>query len=499
MKRVVVGILTCLVGALWPTTCLASETPAEPHSAMVAPFVVLLLAIALMPFIHKHHWENHYPKVAIGLGLISALYYVFILHNAARMLTSMIEYVGFIALIGSLFVIAGGIHINMTGRSTPTVNTGLLALAAVLANLIGTTGASMLMIRPFLRINKYRVAAYHVVFFIFIVSNIGGALTPIGDPPLFLGYLKGVPFLWLLTKPTVVLAWLICVGALLVLFFVIDSMNFRKHRQEVTQAAEDRVELEGTHNFLWLFVIIGLVLVQRAEWVKLIEPRPVIAAMGEVFGWGAQKAAESFTTVVIAVLMVGVACLAYKYANKNALRENEFNFGPIREVGFLFIGIFATMVPALDLLEKHAGDLGITTVGQFFWGSGALSSVLDNAPTYLNFLTAAFGLQHLSLENPVHVQALLQPNIVNQYTAQQLIDLGLHKLDGNAWQYVVAISLGSVFFGANTYIGNGPNFMVKSIAEASGVKCPSFFGYVVKYSLPILLPLFAAVWWIFLR
>ena len=466
---------------------------------MVAPFVVLLLAIALMPFIHKHHWENHYPKVAIGLGLVTVFYYVVVLRNAPRMLTSMIEYTSFIALIGSLFVVAGGIHINMTGRSTPAVNTGLLALGAILANLIGTTGASMLLIRPFLRINKYRVAAYHVVFFIFIVSNIGGALTPIGDPPLFLGYLKGVPFFWLLTKPAVVLAWLLCCGALLALFFVIDSLNFRKHRQDVDKPAEDRVELEGTHNFIWLFVIIGLVLVQKAEWLKSVEHWPMLASMGDVFGWGAQKAAESFTTVAVAVLMIGVACLAYKYANKDALRENEFTFGPIREVAFLFVGIFATMVPALDLLEKHAGDLGITTAGQFFWGSGALSSVLDNAPTYLNFLTAAFGLQHLSLENPVHVQALLHPEIVNQYTAQQLIDLGLHKLDLNAWQYIVAISLGSVFFGANTYIGNGPNFMVKSIAEASGVKCPSFFGYVVKYTLPILIPLFALVWWLFLR
>src|ERR1035441_8008176 len=169
----------------------------EPHLAMVAPFVLLLLAIALLPFILKHHWENHYPKVAIGLGLITVAYYVVVLHNAPRMLLSLVEYVGFMALIGSLYVIAGGIHINMSGRSTPAVNTGLLALGAILANLIGTTGASMLLIRPFLQINKQRVAPYHVVFFIFLVSNIGGALTPIGDPPLFLGYLKGVPFFWL--------------------------------------------------------------------------------------------------------------------------------------------------------------------------------------------------------------------------------------------------------------------------------------------------------------
>ena len=446
---------------------------------MVAPFVLLLAAIALMPFVAKHWWEHNFQKVSIGLGLLVVLYYVFVLHNAPRMLTTAVEYCGFIALIGSLFVIAGGIHINMTGRSTPAVNTGMLALGAILANLIGTTGASMLLIRPFLRINKYRVAPFQVVFFIFIVSNVGGALTPIGDPPLFLGYLKGVPFFWLLTKPNVLLAWLLTVGVLLTLFFVLDTLNYRQHKPAAQEEAKDRIELEGTHNFIWLFVIIGLVLVQKAEFLKSLEQLPVFASMGDVFGWGPQKAAESFTAVVIAGLMIGTACLAYKFANPDALKENEFNFGPVREVGFLFVGIFATMVPALDLLEKHAGDLGITSVRQFYWGSGALSSVLDNAPTYLNFLTAAMGLQHLSLEIPA--------NVANILTSPTLS------------QYVVAVSLGSVFFGANTYIGNGPNFMVKSIAETAGVKCPSFFGYIFKYSLPILIPIFTVVALLFLR
>ena len=469
----------------------------EPSAWMVLPFVFLLLAIALMPFIHQHHWEKHYPKVSIGLGLITAVYYVAVLHNSPRMVTTLVEYAGFLALIGSLFVIAGGIHINMTGRSTPAVNTGLLAIGAILANLIGTTGASILLIRPFLRINKSRVAPYHVVFFIFLVSNIGGALTPIGDPPLFLGYLKGVPFFWLLTKPAVVLAWLLCVGALLALFFLIDALHCRGHEPPPEEPARDRIELEGSHNFIFLFVIIGLVLVQKADWLKQLEHLGVFIAMGDALRWGAAKAADSFVTVVIAALMAATAGIAYKCASQDALRENEFSFGPLREVGFLFVGIFLTMVPALDLLEKHAGDLGITTVRQFYWGTGILSSVLDNAPTYLNFLTAAFGLQHLSLENPVHVQALLHPDLLNQYSPQQLIDLGLHKLDPKAFEYIIAVSLGAVFFGAATYIGNGPNFMVKSIAESAGVNPPSFFGYVFKYTLPILVPLFALVsWWL---
>ena len=426
----------------------------EPHPFMVAPFAILLLAIAFMPFIHKHHWENHYPKVSIGLGLVTVLYYLVVLHNGPRILTSMIEYAGFMALVGSLFVVAGGIHINMTGRSTPAVNTGMLALGAILANLIGTTGASMVLIRPFLRINRCRVAPYHVVFFIFIVSNIGGALTPIGDPPLFLGYLKGVPFFWLLTKANVVLAWLLCVGVLLTLFFVLDTRNFNRHN--VAPAREPATvrwgDIKGARNFVWLAVIIGLVLLQKLA--------------GR---WGAAASAA---------LMIGVAVVAHRFGDRDAQRENEFNFAPIREVGFLFAGIFATMVPALDLLERHAASLGITTVRQFFWGSGVLSSLLDNVPTYLNFLTAAFGLQHLSLENPSHMQAVLADPLL--------------------WKYIVAVSLGSVFFGACSYIGNGPNFMVKSIAESSGVKCPSFFGYIVKYTLPILIPLFALVSWLFI-
>jgi Na+/H+ antiporter NhaD/arsenite permease-like protein len=427
----------------------------EPHLLMVAPFVILLLAIAFMPFIHKHHWENHYPEVSIGLGLVTVLYYLIVLHNGLRMVASMIEYVKFMALIGSLFVVAGGIHINMTGRSTPAINTGMLALGAILANFIGTTGASMVLIRPFLRINKYRIAPYHVVFFIFIVSNIGGVLTPIGDPPLFLGYLNGVPFLWLLKIPQVVLAWLLCVGALLALFFVLDTRNFNRHGIAPAHepAAVRRIEVKGARNFVWLAAIIGLVLLQK------------IAGR-----WGAAASA---------VLMIGVAIVAHRFGGRDARRENEFDFAPLREVGFLFAGVFATMVPALDLLERHAASLGITTVRQFFWGSGVLSSLLDNVPTYLNFLTAAFGLQHLSLGNPSHMQTVLADPLL--------------------WKYIVAVSLGSVFFGACTYIGNGPNFMVKSIAESSGVKCPSFFGYTIRYTLPILIPLFALISWLFIR
>jgi len=466
------------VTALGPLL-LAASPAAEPHPLMVTPFIVLLLCIALMPFIHKHHWENHYPKVAIGFGLVTAFYYVVILHNAPRMLASLIEYAGFMALIGSLFVIAGGIHVNISGRATPAVNTGLLALGAVIANLIGTTGASMLLIRPYLRINQGRVAPYHVVFFIFLVGNIGGALTPIGDPPLFLGYLKGVPFFWLMKSTAIVLSWLLCTGVLLALFFIIDSGNPQRNEAGPEAAGENHVSIQGSRNFLWLGVILALVLVQKAEWLHQLEHSALAAEVGRVMAWDSAKATENIVTLIVAALMILAAWVAYRFADRSALTSNAFDFGPVREVGFLFVGIFATMVPALDLLEHHAAAVGITTVRQFYWGTGALSSVLDNAPTYLNFLAAAFGLHNLSLEDPAHMQAMLA--------------------DAATARYIVAVSLGAVFFGAVTYIGNGPNFMVKSIAESNGVKCPSFFGYVLKYALPILTPLFAVVAWLFLR
>ncbi len=266
----------------------------------------------------------------------------------------------------------------------------------------------------------------------------------------------------------------------LALFFAIDSSNFRRHKTAPAKLTSDRIELAGSHNFLWLFVIIALVLAQKAEWLKGVEHWSAMASLGDALGWTAGRTAECFIMLLIALLMIGTASLSYRFANQGALKENRFSFAPLREVGFLFVGIFATMVPALDLLEKHAADIGITTVRQFYWGSGLLSAMLDNAPTYLNFLTAAFGLQGLSLENPAHV------------------DLMLHG-KAHAALYVIAVSLGSVFFGAVSYIGNGPNFMVKSIAESAGVKCPSFFGYVFKYALPILIPLLAIVSWLFLR
>jgi Na+/H+ antiporter NhaD/arsenite permease-like protein len=421
-------------------TLLAAATSADPHLAMILPFVLMLLAIALMPFINLHWWERHFPKVAISLGAVTTVYYVFVLGNAGRMLHVAHEYVSFIGFIGSLFVVAGGIHIDVKGEAKPWVNCLFLFSGAVLANIIGTTGASMLLIRPWMRMNKYRITAFHIVFFIFIVSNVGGCLTPIGDPPLFLGYIKGVPFWWVLQKCWI--AWGIAVAGLIAIFYAFDRRNFLRAPREIREAETQREiwKIEGRRNVGFLALILAAVFIKQPPGFS--ETLMVAAAVGSWFA-----------------------------TPKRVHDANGFNFHPIREVAWLFVGIFATMVPALDYLEIHARELGLNSEMKFFWLTGLLSGALDNAPTYLTFLAAAMGLHDLSLNNPEHVR--------------QLVATHDHEL--------IAISLGAVFFGAMTYIGNGPNFMVKSISQQAGVKTPGFFAYLLKYAVPILIPLMVLI------
>ncbi len=419
---------------------LAAGATPEPHPGMIVPFVLLLAAIATGPFINKHWWEQHYPKVAVGLGLITTLYYVLALNAPERMLHVAHEYVSFIALIGSLFVVSGGIHIRVKGEATPEINCVFLLVGAVLANFIGTTGASMLLIRPWIRMNKYRITAFHIVFFIFIVSNVGGCLTPIGDPPLFLGYLRGVPFWWTLEKCWE--AWLVAVLGLIAIFYAFDRRNFLRAPKPVRdkETAHETWQVAGWHNLGFLGLILAAVFLRSPP--------------------GLSEA-----------LMVAAAVGSYFTTPRPVHHANDFTFAPVKEVAWLFVGIFATMVPALDYLEQHAGALGLNSEMKFYWFTGALSGVLDNAPTYLTFLAAAMGRQHLSLSNPADMTTFIAQHD--------------HEL--------IAISLGAVFFGAMTYIGNGPNFMVKSIAEAAKVKTPSFGEYFFRYALPILLPLFALI------
>ncbi|MGD0036213.1 MAG: sodium:proton antiporter [Bacteroidota bacterium] len=436
----------------------------------ITPFILVLLSIAVMPFINRNWWEKYYRFVVCILALIVVFYYVFSLHNSPRLFLTSYEYISFISIIGSLFVVSGGIHVRLRGKSTPVGNVALLATGAVVANIIGTTGASILLIRPFLRINKYRIKGYHVVFFIFLVSNIGGALTPIGDPPLFLGFLKGVPFFWIITHVSTI--WILTIGMILLVFYVMDVYNFQKESIRIKKSAEeiDEPEVSGLHNIIFLLIIIAAVFIES--------PAPLM--LREVIMWGAALA--SFLTT-----------------KKEIHQKNNFNFVPLKEVAILFAGIFATMIPALDWLQLNAASIGIVTPGQYFWGSGILSSVLDNVPTYLNFLTAAFGLHGANVDNVQHMNLVLGLTTPSAAGLPNPLHAGAMEITSQTWRYVQAISISAVFFGANTYIGNGPNFMVKSIAEQSGVQCPSFFGYIFKYSLPILIPIFACIWYLFFR
>jgi Na+/H+ antiporter NhaD/arsenite permease-like protein len=415
-----------------------------PNPLWILPFLALLVAIALMPLLAERWWQRYYFLLPFPLGAAVVGYYYWGLDNLPRMALSGMEYVSFICLIGSLFVVAGGIHITFKGEAIPRQNTFLLGLGAVIANFLGTTGASMLLVRPFIRMNKWRFSPYHIVFFIFIVANGGGALTPIGDPPLFLGYLKGVPFFWVFTH--LWLKWLVGVGVLLAIFYFVDRQNYLRASVAARAEAErhDVTRVEGLSNLFFLAIILGAVFIQKPLFLR--EALMLVAALG-----------------------------SYMTTPKTLHGRNAFTFHPIIEVAVLFVGIFATMVPALDWLEVNAATIGLTAPGGFYWGCGILSSVLDNAPTYLNFLTAAMGTFHLNLEDPSHMQIFITEHA----------------------RFLEAVSLSAVFFGAATYIGNGPNFMVKSIAEHAGVKVPSFIGYVFRFSIPILLPILILLWLVF--
>lgn len=414
---------------------------------MTIPFIALLGAIAVAPFINRHWWEKNYPVVSTALGAIVVAYYLFFLHNGPRVLLTLHEYISFIVLIGSLFVVSGGIHFQLKGKAEPSTNVLLLAFGALISNIVGTTGASMLLIRPYIRVNKFRMKPFHIVFFIFIVSNVGGALTPIGDPPLFLGYLKGIPFFWVVENTWPM--WALALAALLGVFYALDSYSFHHESRSKQKDALEHHEhgsFDGLGNIGFLMAILVGVFIEH----------PL----------GAREA-----------IMAAAAAGSYFTTSRHIYEKNNFNFEPIREVAILFLGIFATMMPALDWLQVNAQSLGFTTPAHYYWASGALSSFLDNAPTYLNFLTASFGLFNLNIDDPAHVTEFLV----------------------KYWHYIQAISIGAVFFGACTYIGNGPNFMVKSIAEQSGVKMPSFFGYIVRYTLPVLIPIYALIWIVFFR
>ena len=434
----------------------------EVWLALVAPFVLLLVLIATMPLIHSRFWHAYFPDAAFFLGAIVVAYYAagYGHHGREQLLHAAQEYYAFIALVGGLYVASGGVLIDLRGQGRPWSNTVLLAVGALAANLVGTTGASVLLIRPFIRFNRGRLRPMHVVLFIFIVSNCGGCLTPIGDPPLYLGYLKGVPFAWTLTH--LPLNWLVTVVPLLALFFAMDSYYRRAHsRRNVqhTDAPEPQLyrrphglpmTLQGRTGIMCLvLIVLGVFiepLLRRAGWTGHFP--------------------------VGATFQIIVAAVAYFASDRWLYRANEFSFFPVKEVGLLFLGIFATMVPALAYLAAHGPALNVRTPTQFYFLTGLLSAVLDNAPTYMNFLQLAVGDAELTRET-----------------------IGTRLLTGDGARLLAAISTGAVFFGAMTYIGNGPNFMVRAIAESAGVRMPSFLGYLMRAGA-VLLPVLVLHWWI---
>jgi Na+/H+ antiporter NhaD/arsenite permease-like protein len=443
----------------------------------VLPFAGILLSIALCPLLTPRFWHHHYGKVSAFWALVFAIPFIYVFRQAAVfevLHIYLIDYIPFIILLWALFTIAGGIVVTGSLVGTPLVNTVMLLIGTVLASWVGTTGASMVMIRPVLRANKNRVRKAHIIcFFIFLVANIGGGLTPLGDPPLFLGFLHRVPFFWVTIAifPHVFLTALI----LLATFYVVDTAFYRKQigKQAIPggEEVQTAVTIAGLYNFIFLAGVVGLVLMS-GYWTT-----GHFAVMG---------VKVEYQNVVRDVGIVVMGCLSL-YVTPRKLREaNEFGWAPILEVAKLFAGIFMTIIPALAILK--AGSEGalapllayVKNPAQYFWATGSLSSFLDNAPTYLTFFNMALGQLGMTEAMVPAACAIGSVGATPEF-------VGLLK----------GVSAGAVFMGANTYIGNAPNFMVKSIAEEAGAKMPSFFGFMFKYSIPILVPVFVLVTLVF--
>jgi len=436
----------------------------------IIPFIGILLSIALFPLLLPDFWHHHFGKVSAAWALILAIPFIIAFKGEAVheiLHIYFIDYIPFIILLWGLFTAAGGIFLKGTIKGTPAVNTLMLIIGTILASWMGTTGASMLLIRPVLRANKYRKRKVHiVVFFIFLVSNIGCSLTPLGDPPLFLGFLHGVHFFWtfhLIPHMGVISIFL------LFIFFLLDLIYYKKEKENIPKEVQkEPIKIEGLYNILFLGGIIGAVLMSG------------VWKAGKINLLGVQLYIQNIVRDLIIVVM---GLLSWYVTPKRVREDNAFTWFPIKEVAYLFAGIFMTIVPALAILRAGSqGSLAfiINNVKEpfhYFWITGGLSSFLDNAPTYLTFLNTALGKFFPSMEELDAVHALMAHKTV----------------------FLEAISAGAVFMGANTYIGNAPNFMVRSIAEENGVVMPSFFGYMLKYSIPILIPSFILVTLVFFR
>ena len=433
------------------------------------PFACMLLSIALFPLIAPEFWHHHFGKVSAFWAAALAVPFLIVYKGTALyeiIHIILADYVPFIILLWSLYTVSGGILLKGSLRGTPLVNVAILVIGTLLASWMGTTGAAMLLIRPFLRANDFRKnRTFMVVFFIFLVANVGGSLTPLGDPPLFLGFLHGVSFFWTFK---ILPHMLVVAGLLLVIYFFLDLYHYRKEgvQAPVDETAKVPLRLVGTHNFIFLAGVIGAVLMSgMVDW-------------GEITVLGVHRGIQDWVRDGLLIVM---GLLSMATTSVDIREDNAFTWFPIIEVAYLFVGIFVTMIPCLLILKAGAnGQLAflinaVQAPLHYFWVTGALSGFLDNAPTYLTFFNTALGSHYPGMTEAQAVPLLMTENAL----------------------YLKAISAGAVFFGACSYIGNAPNFMVRSISEEAGTPMPSFFGYILKYTLVFLLPVFVVVTFIF--
>lgn len=430
------------------------------------PFAGLLLCIAVMPLVKGEWWEAHQPLVVVLWILVMVIPFA-LLYGVGSAAETVLEctvndYLTFIVLLFGLFCVSGNITMEGDFAGSPRINVGLLALGTLLASCIGTTGASMLMVRPVIKMNSWRRRKSHImIFFIFMVSNMGGCLTPIGDPPLLMGFMRGVPFFWSLHLFPVL------IFNMVILLFVFYHLDKRNYRRDIAEGRKPDISkpgtefrIDGLHNIIFLIIIVAAVILSGVlPGMPAFQDAAGNARGIHIFG----EVSLSFPSLIEIVLILLAAFLSFKTTDKEVRVKNHFTWGAIKEVAVLFIGIFITMQPALMLLKAVGPNLGITEPYQMFWATGALSSFLDNTPTYLVFLTTAGTLG---------------------FTGGIATTLGTLPA-----KMLSAISCGAVFMGANTYIGNAPNFMVKSISDENGVNMPSFFGYML-WSVAVLIPVF---------
>lgn len=436
----------------------AGHHPAEVPFWTSIPFIIMLLTIAVGPLVAEHWWERNRNKLIVSavLAIPTAVYLIYsgLTHNLEHQIFG--DYIPFIILLTALFVITGGIHIHGDIKATPLNNTIFLAIGFVLASVMGTTGAAMLLIRPVIATNSQRKFKVHtILFFIAIIANCGGLLTPLGDPPLLLLYLRGAEFTWFLNMFP---EWATTGGLLLIIYYFVDNYYYKKEDWTALSADAREVQplkIEGGINLIFLLGVVFS--------VAFINPN-VLPAMGEAD-------APQWLKFLREIVLLFLILLSWMTTSKKIRTSNKFAWGPIIEVAVVFVGIFVTMTPTLLFLNQHAASLGLTSPWQFFYCTGLLSAFLDNAPTAVAFWSVATSL-------PIAEGA----TVVAQVSEKILI----------------AISSSAVFFGAMTYIGNGPNFMVKAIAEENGIKMPSFFGYILKFSLIVLLPIYIIVQLLFI-